>query len=362
MPIIVDAHEDIAWNILTFGRDYSRAAADTRQLEAGNGSIAPTANEDTLLGWPDYQRGQVAIVFGTLFASPVRRKTGEWDIMSYKDPDSAYRLYRRQAEAYYELQDRHPDQFRLVASQADLKTVLAQVGGQHTPYPVGLVLSMEGADCIRKPSELEEWWELGVRLIGPAWAGTRYCGGTGEPGGLTEDGQTLLKEMAGMGFVLDISHMDIQAVRESLDLYPGAIIASHANAAACVPGYSGNRHLPDEAIRGLLERDGIIGVIPYCHFLKADWKKEDGHAGITLETLAGHIDHICQLAGDPFHVGLGSDFDGGFGLESVPEDVDTIADLQKLVPILAQRGYTQADITAILGGNWSRLLQENLPS
>jgi len=200
-----------------------------------------------------------------------------------------------------------------------------------------------------------------VRLIGPAWAGTRFCGGTREPGPLTDDGRALLKGMAGIGFTLDLSHMDELAARQSLDFYPGPIIASHANAAAVIPEYDGNRLLSDGIIKGLIARDGVIGVIPYCRFLKPDWKMEAGRDGITLETLATHIDHICQMAGNARHVGLGTDFDGGFGVESVPSDVDTIADLQKLVPILAARGYTEADISAILGGNWLRHLRSWLP-
>ncbi|MDO9349540.1 MAG: membrane dipeptidase, partial [Anaerolineales bacterium] len=118
---------------------------------------------------------------------------------------------------------------------------------------------------------------------------------------------------------------------------------------------------PDAIIKGIVEREGVIGVVPYCKFLNYGWKKGDARDGLSLETLAAHIDHICQMAGDARHVGLGSDFDGGFGLEAAPADVDTIADLQKLDPILAARGYNKEEIAAILGGNWLRHLGENLP-
>jgi membrane dipeptidase len=105
----------------------------------------------------------------------------------------------------------------------------------------------------------------------------------------------------------------------------------------------------------------VIGVIPFCRFLNYGWKPIDGRDGLTLATLSNHIDHICQIAGDASHAGIGSDFDGGFGKDSAPADVDSIADLQELVPILVARGYTEEDIIAILGGNWLRHLQENLP-
>jgi membrane dipeptidase len=220
---------------------------------------------------------------------------------------------------------------------------------------------MEGAEGVRDPSELEQWWEWGVRLIGPAWAGTRFCGGTRDPGPLTDDGRNLLAAMADIGFTLDLSHMDILSARQALDLYPGPIIASHANAAALLPGYDGNRLLTDEVIQGIITRDGIIGVVPFCRFLSMDWNKGDECSGITLETLAAHVDHICQLAGDALHVGLGTDFDGGFGLASVPAGIDTIADMQKLGPVLKAEGYTDEQIAGVLGGNWLRHLRNSLP-
>jgi len=214
LPLIVDAHEDIAYNILNFGRDYTRAAVETRRLEYESGSAAPEHNGETLLGWPDYQRGRVAVVFSTLFVTPIRRRTGEWDKQAYADFDQAHRLYRTQLDAYHKLEDDHPDHFRLIASRADLETVLTHwADSKAESHPVGLVPLMEGAEGVRTPSELDEWWEWGVRVIGPAWAGTRFCGGTREPGPLTDEGRLLLKAMADIGFTLDLSHMDELSAR-----------------------------------------------------------------------------------------------------------------------------------------------------
>jgi membrane dipeptidase len=221
---------------------------------------------------------------------------------------------------------------------------------------------MEGAEGVRSPSELEQWWEDGLRIIGPAWAGTRYCGGTHDPGPLTDDGRQLLEAMAGIGFSLDISHMDPLSALQALDLYAGPVIASHANVLALVPGFDSNRLLPDEVIRATLQRDGIIGVVPFCRFLKAGWRSGDPRDPVTLETVAAHIDTICQMAGDARHAALGSDFDGGYGVESAPAGIDTIADLQKLGPVLSAKGYNDEEVAAILGRNWLRHLQEHLPA
>jgi membrane dipeptidase len=68
------------------------------------------------------------------------------------------------------------------------------------------------------------------------------------------------------------------------------------------------------------------------------------------------IDHVCQLAGDSRHAAIGSDLDGGYGTEQVPRDLNTILDLQRLPDLLRARGYAEADIEAIMHGNWLRLL------
>jgi membrane dipeptidase len=358
--MVVDAHQDLAWNMLTFGRDYARSAAETRQIERRG--EAPTHNGDTLLGWPDYQQGKVAVVFSTLFVAPARRQHGEWDTQCYRDTVEAHQLYSAQLDTYHRLVDEHPEKFRLLLTQDDLTEILTQWEDHMIQNPlVGLVVLMENAEGVRSVGELELWWDRGVRIIGPAWVGTRYCGGTGEPGPLTREGYGLLEGMAAYGFVLDISHMDEKAALESLDFYPGTIIASHANASALLKGMDSNRFLSDRVIQGLLERDAVIGVVPYNRFLLPGWTKTDGRQMVTLDHLVSQIDYICQIAGDAQHVGIGSDFDGGFGWQSVPTEIDTIADLQKLVPLLNHKGYTDADIASVMGKNWLKILKGNLP-
>lgn len=361
-PFIIDAHEDLAWNMLSFGRDYSLPAAETRQRELAG--LAPQVNGDTLLGWSDYQSGRVAVIFSTLFVSPVPigERKDEWDQQCYADIEEAHMRYSAQLDAYDRLVDKHPAKFKKVEKKADLQNILYTWEGEDSgEHPVGLVVLMEGAEGVREPAELEEWYQRGVRIIGPAWAGTRFCGGTGNPGPLTKEGYELLEHMAEFNLSLDLSHMDEEAALQALDSFPGAIIASHANALALLKGSTTNRHLTDRVIRGLLERDGTIGVVLANHFLRPGWKESGGRDSVTLDHVVAQMDYICQMAGDAKHVGIGSDFDGGFGLQSVPVDINTIADLRKLIPILNQRGYTQEDIGNILGKNWLAFLQHTLP-
>src|SRR4030042_2807750 len=167
--------------------------------------------------------------------------------------------------------------------------------------------------------------------------------------------------MAEFHFTLDLSHMDEKAALQALDTYPGAIIASHANALAMLKETSSNRHLTDRVIQVLLERDGTIGIVAANGFLRPNWMDAGGRSSVTLDYVVAQMDYICQMAGNAYHVGIGSDFGGGFGLPSVPMEVDTIADLHKINPILIQKGYTQVEIDAILGKNWLVHLQNNLP-
>ena len=268
MPLIIDSHQDIAYNMLNYGRDYTRSALETRRLEAG--TDIPDRNGDATAGWPECQRGQVAVIFSTLFASPSKNRDAA-DLVWYSDSESAYRLYRAQIDVYRKLAESHPDKFRLISTKPELDSVIEHWSRLHQKdeiHPVGLVYLMEGADGIRSPHELADWWDWGLRMIGLAWAGTRYCGGTGNPGPLTDEGRQLISAMAEYNFILDLSHMDEAAAYESLDRYQGPVMATHSNCAALMKGSDTNRHLPDDVIRGLIERNGVIGVIPLNTFLK----------------------------------------------------------------------------------------------
>jgi membrane dipeptidase len=364
MPLIIDSHQDLAWNMLTYGRDYTRSVQETRRLEAGTGT--PDRNGDSIVGWPEYQRGQVAVVFATLYATPAKKKE-MGDTIVYADYATAHRLYRDQIDLYRKLVDTHPDKFNLISSTKELNAVIehwSKPSLDGEGHPVGLIYLMEGAEGIRSPHELSEWYDLGLRIIGLAWAGTRYCGGTSEPGPLTDEGRKLVSAMADYNFILDLSHMDEAAALESLDRYEGPVMATHANCAALMQGSETNRHLPDRVIQGLIERDGVIGVIPLNTFLKVGWIRKNGsrREEVSLDVLIAHIDHICQMAGNADHAGIGSDFDGGFGWQSIPHELDSIADLQMIASKLTARGYSESDAANILGGNWLRFLRKHLPA
>lgn len=355
--LIVDAHEDIAFNMHVFGRDYTNSALAIRQRETR--TPIPTHNGNALLGKAEWLLGHVGVIFATLFAVPARHAPAAWDTQPYHDEREAYARASAQLDSYYRLAERD-ETFRLIGTQADLDAVLETwAEGRDLPdRRIGLVPLMEGADPIIEPEQVEEWFERGVRIVGLAWEGTAYAGGTHEPGPLTPAGYQLLEVMADLGMILDLSHLAEEAYYQAVESYEGVTIASHSNPRRFLPT---SRGLSDDMIRRLAERGGVVGIVPYNRFLKPGWQRGDPRQEVPLAAVVDAIDHVCQVTGSVEHVGIGSDFDGGFGVEHVPPEIDTVADLQKLGDPLAGRGFTPDQIDQIFAGNWQRILRQGLP-
>lgn len=355
--LIVDAHEDIAWNMRDLQRDYRRSALWIREQEAGG--VIPQREGNALLGKPEWLLGHVGVIFATLFAAPADSPFAIGMESTYTTPREAHDHARAQLDIYHRLAD-EDEQFLLVTTDADLDAVLTTWEDDKTiaDRQIGLVPLMEGADPILEPEQVEEWYQWGLRIVGPAWEETRYAGGTHTPGPLTAVGMDLLAVMADLNMILDLSHMAEEAYYQAVERYEGAVIASHSNPRRFVPS---TRNLSDDMIGRLAERDGVIGIVPYNLFLKEGWKTGDAKGAVTLLDVVDAIDHVCQVTGSARHVGIGSDFDGGLGVEHVPAGIDTVADLAKLRGPLAERGFSPEQVEAIMGGNWLRVLWRALP-
>lgn len=382
--LIIDAHEDIAYNALELGRDIRLPVLTTRRNEArkilqviGTDKNAvrhtqsPPHRDIAMSGLPELRRGGFGVIFGVIFARPATsgycyEGTGS---QMYRSIEEAYRIGREQLNYYRQLAE-EPG-ITLIGNQQDLQEVL--MAWEHTrandpEHPLGLVPLMEGADPIRTPEEVETWFKDGLRIIGPAWSRTRYAGGDFMSGPLTPAGKVLLSEMDRLGLILDTTHLAEESFWQALHLYHGSVIASHSNCRALTMckfdplsrQANEQRHLSDDQIRALVERGSVIGVVPCNAFLDATWTRGN-RFDIRLELLVRHIDHICQLAGNALHVGLGSDIDGGFGRDETPQELDTVADLAKLADALRSAGYKEEDVVSIMGGNWRRFLEQALP-
>ena len=356
--LVIDSHLDLAWNALLADRDLLRSAHTIRAQEVhtpgkarGQGTVA----------LPELRAGRVAVCFATLLARCTGNPVSHID---YRSPAQAYGAARGQLAYYKGLE--LGGTVRIITDSGELDRHLAEwerwdivdTTDRACPPPLGFVLSMESADPILSPAGLPAWWESGVRIIGPAHYGAgRYAGGTGTEAGLTDLGARLLTEMERLGLILDLSHLSDLAFWQTLDGYRGPVLASHNNCRALVPH---QRQFSDRQLKAIFQRDGVVGVAFDAWMLELGFVHGTStNQGVTLDTVVDHIDHICQLAGNCFHAGIGSDLDGLFGRDQSPCDLDTIADLQRLPSRLAGRGYTEPDITAIMHGNWGRLLRQS---
>lgn len=352
--LVVDAHLDLAWNALQWNRNLLQSAYTIRTLEPG---IPEKGRAQNTVALPEMRAGRVFLSFATLLARSTAVPVPHLDYLSAAQ---AFGAARGQL-AYYRALERQ-GVIRVIADRESLNAHVAAweaweaADDEGDVPPLGFIISMESADPILAPDELADWYAAGVRLIGPAHYGMgRYAGGTGVEDGLTEAGFRLLDEMARLGIILDLTHLSDKAFWQALERYNGPVIASHNNCRALVPH---QRQFSDEQLKAIIERDGVIGAAFDNWMLYPGWVKGvTSTREVLMAQVVDHMDHICQLAGNSAHVGIGSDLDGGFGREQSPCDLDTIADLQKIAGLLEARGYSAEDIQRMMYGNWLSLLR-----
>jgi len=216
-------------------------------------------------------------------------------------------------------------------------------------------LLMECADPVVEPDDLDWWADQGVVAIGMAWwHQSRYAGGNGVETGLTDLGRALVPRMDDLGIVHDASHLSDRSLRELLDLTDAPVIATHSNCRALMgtdAPVRAQRHLADETIMEIARREGVIGLNLYRRFIAPDLGDADRPS---IDDAVAHVEHVCDLAGDRAHVGLGSDMDGGLTANDLPEGIDRPANLSKLTDALAARSWSDDDVHAFAWRNWAR--------
>jgi membrane dipeptidase len=238
--------------------------------------------------------------------------------------------------AFYEAQRKGG--LRLVTRKADLEVP-----------DLGFILSLEdAAPCMGSLRHLEALYAVGVRMIGLTWNGrNEIADGVGvgaKPGGLTDIGRDLVERMQTLGIVVDLSHIAEIGFWDVLEASTKPVACSHSNAKAV---HMHRRNLTDDQIKAIAQQGGVIGVCFAPSFLAPE---DPG-----IEDVIRHIDHMCELAG-PDVVGLGSDFDG---IANVPRGLEDVSKVPMLTSALLQRGYSEADLVKILGGNWKRVFAAN---
>lgn len=356
---IFDAHLDLAWSALSFDRDLTLDVQEVRRRERGMTDERSRGRNTLTL--PELKRARVRVCIATLLArggpEQTWRSAHKRTDLDHVNPTHAHAAAHGQLAYYRMLEKQGYIRILRTASELDSHWRLA---GVDPATPPGIILSMEGADPIVTPVQAREWWEAGLRAVGPAHYGRgQYAYGTGVSGPLSAAGIELLQEFDRLGMILDVTHLCDESMAQALDVFRGPVLASHHNCRALVPG---DRQLTDDQIRRLVAKGAVIGAALDAWMLYPGWVRGQTQREVVgLDAVADHIDHVCQLAGSPRHTAIGSDLDGGFGTEQTPRDLDTIADLQNLAGLLAGRGYADGDIDLIFHGNWLRFFGEALP-
>ena len=352
--LIFDAHLDLSMNAVEWNRNLTRPVAEIRAREQGQTDKPDRGNGTVSL--PEMRRGGVGLCVATLIARYVKPSN---KLPGWHSPEIAWAQTQGQLAWYRAMEE--AGQMTPIVDAASLNRhvkLWSDSPGPHTP--IGYVLSLEGADSIFTPRHLERAYAQGLRAVGPAHYGPgTYAHGTHSSGGLGPRGRELLAEMHQLGIILDATHLSDESFWEALEAFPGRVWASHNNVRAIAPD---QRQFTDEQIQALVARGAVIGMPLDAWMMIPGWirgKTRPADVGLTLDKMIDHLDHICQLAGNARHVGIGTDLDGGYGTEQTPSDVDTIADLARLPKLLAARGYPPADVELILHGNWIRFLLES---
>ena len=364
--LIFDAHLDLAWNALDWNRNLQIPCEHIRQMELASGDTEKGRGGNTV-SFPDLRRGKVVTFVATVLARLFRPGSIP-PIQLYSQSASAFGAAMGQLHYYRGLEQQGVLRFIKDWPTLDAHINAWKADENSATLPLGFILSMEGADAILRPDQVQEWWDAGLRILGPCLYGVSpYGHGTSTEGGFFPQGRELLKEMQRVGMILDVTHLSDQCFDEAINLFGGRLLASHHNNRTLVPH---QRQLTDAQTKTIIARGGVIGhafdiwmVVPnYVRgvgMLPSPSGRGTGGEGVPLERIADHIDRVCQLAGNARHAAIGSDLDGGFGREQSPSDLDTIADLQRLIDILSRRGYSNADIEGIMHGNWVRFFRES---
>lgn len=350
---IIDAHLDLSMNAMEWNRDLRLPVTAIREREKG--LLDKPDREKGTVSLPSLREGNIGLVVATQIA---RYVAPDNKLPGWHSAEQAWAQTQGQLTWYKTMEA--AGEMVMIKDLAALEKHLVywNDGGAVDQKAVGYILSLEGADSLVTVDYLQVAFDNGLRALGPAHYGPgRYANGTDATGGLNEQGKALIKEIERLGIILDATHLCDDAFYDAMELYNGHVWASHNNCRALVDH---NRQYSDEMINILLQKSAVIGMPLDAWMMVPGWVRESStpeQMNCSLQNMVGHIDHICQLAGNALHVGMGTDLDGAFGREQSPYDLDTIADLQNVPALLIAKGYSETDIENIMHGNWLRFLR-----
>ena len=352
--IVIDGHNDLPWRLREkFAGELARFDLAVR-------------HEDGHTDIPRLREGGIKAQFFAAYVPP-----------DYADQGKAVKTTLEQIDLIHTMVARYPD-LEMAYSAADIQRIAA--AGR-----IAALVAVEGGHTIENSlAVLRMYRALGARYLtlthsdNTDWADSA----TEEPehGGLTEFGEDVIREMNRLGMLVDISHVSAETMADVLRVTRAPIIASHSGARA-VNAHA--RNVPDQILRALPENGGVVMVNFYSGFVVPEaadivrdmfdvsrelrgtaaseaeyeeawerWKTEHPVPPGTVAHVVDHIDHIVKLAGID-HAGLGSDYDG---VSLVPRGLEDVSSFPAITAELLARGYSEADVRKVLGGNLLRVM------
>jgi len=349
----IDAHLDLSMNALEWNRDLTKPVTEINAREQGLSDKPDRAKATVSL--PELRSGNIGLVVATQIA---RYVAPDNYLPGWHSPEQAWAQTQGQLAWYQAMEDAGEMVQVNDLSSLEKHLNLWKDGIETEKKPVGYILSLEGADSLVTIGHLEKAYQNGLRAVGPAHYGPgRYAQGTDAQGYMGENGRALLKEMERLNVILDATHLCDDSFWEALDHFNGSVWASHNNCRRLV---NHNRQYSDDMIKALIDRGAVIGAALDAWMMVPNWKRgisDPKTMNCNLDVMIDHIDHICQIAGNALHIGIGSDLDGAFGREQCPYDLETITDLNKVPDLFKKRGYSDADVENLMHGNWIRFLK-----
>jgi membrane dipeptidase len=351
--LIIDAHLDLSMNALEWNRDLRKSVFEIREMEYGMND-KPDRGKGTVC-FPEMREGNIGLCVATLIGRYVKKGSR---LPGWNSPEQAWAQTQGQL-AWYKAMEKAGEMTSIYDMLSLENHLDLWQSKKKASLPIGYVLSLEGADSMINLSYLEKAYENGLRAVGPAHYGPgTYAQGTDATGGIGRKGSELLTAMDELNMILDATHLCDDSFREAMDHFKGPVWASHSN---CRTFVNHNRQFTDDQIKELIDRGAVIGGALDAWMMVPNWKRgisTPKGMNVTMEILIDNMDHICQLAGNSKHVGIGTDLDGAFGKEQCPHELETISDLQMIPELLKKRGYQQEDIINIMHLNWIRFLKD----
>ncbi|HEX8621616.1 MAG TPA: dipeptidase [Allosphingosinicella sp.] len=358
---VIDGHNDLPWEIrdrYDFWRKPLDLDSDTSRLEA------PLQTD-----LPRMKRGGMGAQFWSVWI-PNERKG-----------DEAVRVTLEQIDIVHRMVARYPARLEMASTAADVRRI--EKAGR-----IASLIGIEGGHQIgNSPAALRQFHALGARYMtlthskNNDWADSATDDPVHE--GLTPFGRAIVREMNRLGMIVDLSHVSPKTMRDALAETRAPVIFSHSGARALMDHA---RNVPDEVLKLLPANGGVVMVNFYPGFLSPAYRGrmaersaeearlanlysgqperrkaaldawDSAHPAVeaTLAEVADHIEHVRRIAGID-HVGIGSDFDGIDG--TAPKGLEGVETYPALLAELARRGWSDADLAKLAGGNVLRVME-----